>query len=501
MPPFVVVIKFSQMSLSLSIMSMVACTTVVADSPGTPTDSASEQSASISKGDDFLQEDQIARAIESYRVAAKENPNSATPHQRLGHALSLSGNLQAALEEERRALDIDQNNGDAHCNLGWIFGLQQKFRAAVEEEKLAIAIDSKNSSAYSILGLSLASLGDYDLAISAFDKAIALDPSDINSFMNLAAALGRKKDYAGAISMYKRAIDLNHSNPNAYLGLGAALGKIGDLQGQVKAYQQAVAMAPNNPANHGRLGFALSQVGDWKAALREGSVANGLRVKRSSTEFLKVFLTTWAAIFVVFGALFAVLFSGSRFKAQPGESLIKSFFLTFYKDKPGRFVLTTRRIVFVPEAFSTWFGSTRVSIELDQIAEVESHSTISGGRLSVLSSNGSVHQFSMPNLVLEPLTKQLKTLATAPNSLAQLSSHQAEAVTESHESEVTPAETTMRFDPTAEEIDDKDAVIITIVAHDPNFVESAADTLEKPVEPIATLKDDGENSSTETKFS
>ena len=94
----------------------------MADGPAEAADSALQQSASISKGDDFLQNDQIAAAIESYRAATKAYPNSATAHQRLGHALSLSGNLQAALEEERRALDIDQNNGDAHCNLGWIFG-------------------------------------------------------------------------------------------------------------------------------------------------------------------------------------------------------------------------------------------------------------------------------------------------------------------------------------------------------------------------------------------
>jgi tetratricopeptide (TPR) repeat protein len=463
--------KLCQTALSLSIIFMLASGAAIAD-----TDSAAVM---IAKGDDLLQDDKLSDSIESYKAAIKANPQIASAHQKLGHVLSLSGDLQASLDEERKALELDQHNGEAHCNLGYVFGLQQKYRAAVEEEKLAIAIDPNNSSAYSILGLSLASLGDYDLAISAFNQAIALDPSDLNSCMNLAAALGRKKDYAGAVSMYKRAIDLNQSNPNTYLGLGAALGKTGDLQGQVKAYEQAVALAPTNPANHGRLGFALSQVGNWRDALREGSVANGLRIRRSSTDFLKMFLTTWAAIFVAFGLLFTVIFSGSRFKAQPGESLIKSFFLTFYKDKPGRFVLTNRRIVFVPEAFSTWFGSTRVSMELDQITEVEAHSTISGGRLSILSSNGSVHQFSMPNLVLEPLTKQLKALAVAHSPIESdaTSTTASSTIGSSMDANATEPvlDSSISLSPFADEVDDKDAVIITIVAHDPDLLEQTTD--------------------------
>ncbi|CAN5655792.1 hypothetical protein BH10CYA1_BH10CYA1_15490 [soil metagenome] len=465
--------KICQTAFTLSIISLVACSAAFPDNP-VPAPSASSAEAChvlITKGDDLLQADQTAKSIEAYTAAIKADPHSSTAHQRLGHALSLAGNLQSALDAERTALNLDRNNGEAHCNIGWIFGLQQRFRAAVEEEKLAIAIDPSNSSAYSILGLSLASLEDYDLAISAFNKAIALDPNDFNSYMNLGAALGRKKDYAGAVSMYKRAIDLNKGNPNAYLGLGAALGKKGDLQGQVDAYKLAVALAPNNPANHGRLGYALSQLGEWRSALREGSIANGLRMQRSSSDFLKMFLTTWAAIFVVFGVLFTVVFSGSRFRPQPGEQLIKSFFLTFYKDKPGRFVLTTRRLVFVPEAFSTWFGSTRVSMELDQVSEVESHSTMSGGRLSILSCNGSVHQFSMPNLVLEPLTKQLKELAAAHKQTSELVAESSTHSTDStanildflNMDDIAPQ---LSFDPFANNIDDKDAVIITVVSND-----------------------------------
>lgn len=454
-------------SLLFAATVMVACS--VASSAQALSDQGNAKlSAAVVEGDAHLAEGDFAQAIESYQQALKENDRDSIAHQRLGHALSLNGDLQGAVAEERKALEVDSNNAQAHCDIGYIFGLQQRFRAAIEEEKLAITLDENNPSAYSILGLSLASIGDYDLAISALNKAIALDQTDANLYMNLAAAYGRKKEYKSAGTMYKHAVELNPSSPNAYLGLGAALGKTGDLNGQMKAYEQAVALAPNNPENHGRLGFALSQIGDWRAALREGSVANGLRMKRSANDFFKMFLTTWAAIFVVFGLVFAIIFSGSKFKAQPGETLIKSFFLVFYKDKPGRFVLTSRRIVFVPEAFSTWFGSTRLSIELDQVGEVESHSTVSGGRLSILSANGTVYQFSMPNLVLEPLTKQLKDLAetqSVPTETILDENLQVSKPASSAVPQDTDADTP--YDPFFDEKNeaDKEAVIVEVVSH------------------------------------
>jgi hypothetical protein len=144
----------------------------------------------------------------------------------------------------------------------------------------------------------------------------------------------------------------------------------------------------------------------------------------------------------VFGLFFAVIYAGSKFKTQPGESVVKSFFLTFYKDKPGRFIITTRRLVFVPEAFSHWFGATRLMIELDQVDKIESQSTLAGGKLSLSTLNGSVYHFSMPNLVLEPLTQKLKEIA------AQHSNHEVHSVSLDNALTPTPSDT----DPFIEEI-------------------------------------------------
>ena len=125
---------------------------------------------------------------------------------------------------------------------------------------------------------------------------------------------------------------------------------------------------------------------------------------------MRAMITTWAAVFLVFGAIFAFVFFGSRFKPQPGEDVLKSYFLVFHKDRPGRFVITSRRLVYVPEAVSQWFGATRLSIEREQVESVVATSSVSGGLLTLATRDGAMHKFSMPNLVLDPLSKKIDSL-------------------------------------------------------------------------------------------
>lgn len=162
--------------------------------------------------------------------------------------------------------------------------------------------------------------------------------------------------------------------------------------------------------------------------MREGLVANELRLRDYGEATVARFVLGWGLVFLLFGAVFAVTFAGSKFEPQVGEQIVKSFFLTFYRDRPGRFVLTTRRIVFVPEAFSQLLRATRVSIELDLITNVESHSTAAGGTLTLSTADGSIRVFKMPNLVLKPMLIELEKVGLS--SRAAVNSDAAAAVNE-----------------------------------------------------------------------
>jgi tetratricopeptide (TPR) repeat protein len=323
---------------------------------------------------------------------------------------------EAACDYLSDVLAANPKNAEAHYLLGLLQGRQGKFNESIDQEKKCLKLVPNYASAHSVLGRSLAGKQDFDGAIKELKEAIRLDPRSPISFVNLAAVKGMQGDYKGALDAYENAIRVDPKYTQAYLGKALACAKLKDTKGQLDACRDAVRVAPTSSVAHGRLGFALSQSGDMPGAMAEGLKANLLRVNESWNEFLGMFLTAWASVFLVFAAIFAALFAGSRFKPQEGEIVLKSFFLTFYKDKPGRFVVTDTRIVFVPEAFSAWFGATRVSIQRPQIEAINYLSTVGGGTVSILTRDQSVHQFRMPLLVLDPVRSLLVSQGlTAPD--------------------------------------------------------------------------------------
>jgi len=380
----------------------------------------------IEKGDDYLSADDFSRAIAVYRQVVSSSPGNAQAHQRLGKALCLAGNVAGAEREMRQAVALDPQNALAHSNLGMILGMERKFREAAAQEQIAIRLDPYDAFPYRALGSALAALGYFDYAIPAFRDAIELDPTNLNAYVNLGATLGRKHDYAEAAEAYRQAIKVEPASVAAHLGLGAALGKLGETTGQIAEYRRAVSLDPNNDSAHGKLGWALYRAGRWQGALREGCITNWLRLSRHGPEYLQFFLSLWAGVFLLFGLVFAVMFFGSRFIPAPGETVLKSYFLTFNKEKPGRFVITNRRLVFVPEWFSKWFGAADVSVERADIEAIESSTAGGSGSLNLELKDGSRHEFKIPHLVLKPLLDALSE--SRPEAAASPSSRAARAI-------------------------------------------------------------------------
>ncbi len=175
--------------------------------------------------------------------------------------------------------------------------------------------------------------------------------------------------------------------------------------------QTAVVLAPRSANAHGRLGFAFFTEERYARS-------DERRNYRFSTAVGDVLEYIHAGHDYYLGSsfsgfrcnFFAFIFFGSRFKPQPGEDVLSSYFLVFYKERPGRFILTSRRLVYVPEAVSQWFGATRLSIEREQVEKITCTSSVSGGSLSIATKDGAMHKFSMPNLVLDPLSRKLDGL-------------------------------------------------------------------------------------------
>ncbi|HMX45785.1 MAG TPA: tetratricopeptide repeat protein [Candidatus Obscuribacter sp.] len=326
---------------------------------------------------------------------------------KVAKAAYMQGEYELAKKHLLAAVDSDKANWEAHYLLGLVLGQEGNFSLSIAHAQKSLAVNPDFAPAYSVLGRSLAEAQKLPEARQALETACRLDPKSAGNQCNLGAVLGMSKDFKGAYAAYKKAAELDPKYVNAYLGMSSCLGKQGDKKGQIKACRKACEMVPGSALAHAKLGLLLSENGDIGGSMSEGYTANVLRLKESWNDFLGTFLTAWASVFLVFAGIFAVIFAGSKFKPQEGEAVLRSFFLTFYKDKPGRFVVTSDRLVFVPEAFSAWFGSTNVSIQRGQIESINYLSTVGGGTVSILTRDGSVHQFRMPLLVLDPLRSLL----------------------------------------------------------------------------------------------
>jgi tetratricopeptide (TPR) repeat protein len=391
----------------VTILIAIAILCISAGSASQPAKSAAQE---IKEGDAHINEEHLNLALTSYMSAVLAEPGNALARERLGHTYSLLHRLPQAAAELNYAIHIDPRFVPAHVELGRVYGMQGAFPASIVEERTALSLDPKNVTAYLNLGVALAHTQEYGESATAFEHALALDPNNLNGLTNLAAVSARQMDYGHAIQMYKRVLKLDPNNANAHIGLGTALGKVGDLQGQIRELRAAIKLDSKNASAHGQLGWALYRAGEWNNALTEGVAANELRMQRGSSTFIGTLIIGWAALFLVFGIVFGALFMGSNFKPQSNETVLNSFFLVFYKDKPGRFIVTTRRLVFVPEAFSQWFGATRLSFEHVDVETFHGTKTLQGARLSILCTNGSVYHFAMPSLVLEPVLSELKKL-------------------------------------------------------------------------------------------
>ncbi|MBZ0186045.1 MAG: tetratricopeptide repeat protein, partial [Candidatus Obscuribacterales bacterium] len=244
----------------------------------------------------------------------------------------------------------------------------------------------------------------YGPAIMTLNKAIALDPDNPLAHRYLADTLYQDGQYEKALSAFEKAARLNPKNVNVPIGMGNVYGKLNQKEKQKETYRKAVELAPADPEAHGHYAWALSNTGDFLGAMKEGFTTNSLRLKASWEPFMGMFISVWAGIFIIFGVIFSAIVSGAGFTPQSGEDLVKSFFLTMYKDKPGRFVVTSKRLVFVPELVSRSFGATRVSIQRDEISSV----VVDAGKLVVSSTSGTEHVFKMPKLVLDPLIELLE---------------------------------------------------------------------------------------------
>ncbi|MCW5971440.1 MAG: tetratricopeptide repeat protein [Blastocatellales bacterium] len=197
---------------------------------------------------------QYELALETYRRAQKQRPDSIDAQLGVAEALFDLRRLPDAEREFRAVLERQPANGDARRGLGDTLYDLRRWRDSVASYQSAIDAGLNDSAVY-------------------------------NNYANALFRTGTVENKARAVEYYRKAIDLQPSWPSAYAGLANALrGQRGPdgrprLDEALAAATKGVELGPDLSLTRSVLGRVYADLGQFDRALAEGNSAVKLAPK------------------------------------------------------------------------------------------------------------------------------------------------------------------------------------------------------------------------------
>ena len=243
-------------------------------------------------GNQFLDQGDLPKAVECYRLAAGFDPNSADAHTSLGFALKELGELEAAEEALATAVQLKPDSFDSVYLLGQIFNESCLFEKAVQYFERALDLQPDFEALYGELSQALSEahamarareviavgiarfpenpmfhfhlgnlhslIEEWQQATQCYRTALRLSPTLVMAQNNLGRALKHLGRLVEAASCYRAAL-LIEPDSDVYLGnLGGILVTQGRLADAISSFHRAIVLNPQSMEAHGNLLYALS---------------------------------------------------------------------------------------------------------------------------------------------------------------------------------------------------------------------------------------------------
>ncbi|MBT8040444.1 MAG: tetratricopeptide repeat protein [Gammaproteobacteria bacterium] len=193
-------------------------------------------------------------------------------------------NLERAVELFREAARLDPGFALAYARLAE--GLRMRYALSGEEDFLEEAASVINEAVrlgpdlgpvQVALGRLHATRGNFDLATAALERALDIDPNDAVANQAIAGVykrLGRPDD---AESYYRRAVALDPDNPTSHDAYANFLFDQGRLQDAIGEWQLVIRLAPDHYAARVNMGSVLADMGRLPEAITMYQQANEIR--------------------------------------------------------------------------------------------------------------------------------------------------------------------------------------------------------------------------------
>ena len=241
----------------------------------------------------YTQTQQSDKAIESFKIAIKIDPNFKDAHNNLGTVYLEIKQYDKAEQSFKKAIKIDSNFKEPHNNLGIIYHHTKQYDKAIESCKKAIKINPNFKEAHNNLGTVYLEIKQYDKAEQSFKKAIKANSNFKEPHNNLGNVYQDTKQYDKAEQSYKKAIKIDPNLKEAYENLGTVYQYTKQYDKAIESFKKAIKIDKNYSSPY----FDLSIVYLCNKNFKEGFKLYEFRIKshkRIHLQFTSIPLPVWS---------------------------------------------------------------------------------------------------------------------------------------------------------------------------------------------------------------
>ena len=231
------------------------------------------------RGNYKYQEKDFTGAINDYEKAIKIDNKNFLTHFKKALAQEDIGEIDKAINSYNISIKLNPNYSNAYTNRGILKFQKKNYEGALSDLNKSIGLE-EYFKAFNNRGLVKSKLGDKKGAVDDFKKAIKLEPNNYNIYLNLGdILLNDLEKYEEALVNYEIALKLNPLESDKWL-IYIQMGKTKKLQGKFREsedyYKESIKLKPENFIGYFTLGNLYLKEQDFTKAINAFNKANEL---------------------------------------------------------------------------------------------------------------------------------------------------------------------------------------------------------------------------------
>jgi tetratricopeptide (TPR) repeat protein len=241
------------------------------------------------KGFSFSINGQDQKALQYFKKATENDPNSTTAWYGLGYCYIGKNSPNDAIKAYKQAIRTDPTNEISHFHLGSYYQKLGRYDEAIDSYKQVISINPGFEAAYFNLGIIYSKIGQLIDGKEAFQNVVRINPEATTAHYNIGVSYTKLGHYTEAIDAYKKAINVNPDFAKAYFNLGVVFGELGQSKDQMDAYKQAIRINPDFAPVHYAIGQVYLSQGDKASALDQFKILKKLDIDIANKLFEEIY--------------------------------------------------------------------------------------------------------------------------------------------------------------------------------------------------------------------